>query len=274
MTEKAPFMNRKSKIISAFVIAASLAGAGIWGVSYAKSTSLIGDKSVSVSSLNKRVVATIDGAKVSEIEIQPLLSQGVDKAVAVDRYINKVLAASLAQKLFPDEAKAVLQGAEREALAQLYVSKRSQDMSTAVTDDEIGQFYEKHVKSDDFSLYKVSYFLSQDPKEADDISSSIRDGRSKEVASKFKPVKDGDGFLEAKALPFGIGPVVHSMKTGEYSRPFVLRNGVIVLRLDEIKAQPAPSLEKAKASIVELIVSQKLADEMTKTRQGARIELN
>ena len=217
--------------------------------------------------------AIVNGGVISEAEISGQTAQGIDRAVAIDRYVNKVLAAELARKAYPSDAEAALRGAEREVLSQLYVAKRTQDLRSAVTDAEVKGFYDKNVKAEDFSTYKVRFLATQDPKEADEVAAAIAAGKTKDVDAKFKPAKDGDGFTAAQELPFGLGQVVRTMRAGEYSRPLVLRNGIFVLRVDEIKVGQKPEQTKVAGEIKDLIVAQRLGDELSGARRAARVEL-
>jgi hypothetical protein len=218
-------------------------------------------------------VATVDGAVISESEIAGATAQGIDRAVAVDRYIQRVLAANLARKTYAADAEAAIRGAERDVLAQLFVQRRTDEIKQALNDKDVSEFYAKNVKAEDFAKYRVRYFLTQDPKEAEAVAASVAAGKTKDVESRFQPAKTGDGLTTAAELPYGLGQVVRTMKVGEYSRPLMLRNGVFVLRLDDKQAGQKPELDKVSAEIRDLLVAQKLSDELSAARRSARIEL-
>lgn len=273
---KAKIKNKKPLVaIGAGVAAVAAVGVMAWfGVAYAKSDSAPknpGQIDVKAAS------AIVNGAVISESEILSLTSQGVDRAIAVDRYINKVLASEMARKAYAEESQAAIRGAEREVLSQLYIAKRTQDLKAAITDAEVSSFYEKNVKSEDYAGYKVRVFLTQDPKEAETVFAAMNDGKDKsKYESKFKPLKDGneaDRFLLANELPYGLGQVIRTMKKGEVSKPLMLRNGVFLLSLDEIKDGQKPEMSKVAAEIKDILVAQRLNDELSSARRTAKIEL-
>ena len=217
--------------------------------------------------------AIVNGGVISEAEISGLTAQGIDRAVALDRYINKVLAAELARKAYSADAESVLRGAEREVLSQLYIAKRTQEIKGGIKDEDVKTFYDKNVKAEDFSAFKVRYFATQEPKEAEEVATAVAAGKGKDVDAKFKPAKDGDGYTAAQELPYGLGQVVRTMKAGEYSHPLMLRNGIFVLRVDDIKVGQKPEQAKVAGEIKDLIVAQRLSDELTGARRSARVEL-
>lgn len=275
-TNAATTRGKKIVFTSAAAVLCSVAVATFLLFPSARAMSLAKAPSSDAASTNadmSKSAATVNGVAISEAELASMTSQGVDRAVAIDRYVNKVLAADLARKTYAADAEVALRGAEREVLAQLYISKRTQDLTAAIKAEDIKAFYDKNVKAEDYALFKVRFLVTQDPKEADAVVSALAGGKVKEVDSMFKAVKDGDGFTPAQELPYGLGQVVRGMKAGDFSRPIVLRNGVFVLRVDEVKPGQRPEQVKVETQIKELIIAQRLNDEITGLRRQARIEL-
>jgi hypothetical protein len=219
------------------------------------------------------VVAMVNGEPITEFDIAGALLGGVDRANAVNGHVNKALAAQMAIKQFPADAEAVRRAAEREALAQLYSDKRAQAVRAALTDVEVKAYYEAHVKPEMFSGYKVSALLTQDPKEAEEIASAIARGKARDHDARFKPIVGGEGYASTSQLPAGLGAVVRELKAGGYSRPLAMREGILILRLDDIKRSPKPELATMSTSIKEILIVQKVNAELERARQAARIEL-
>lgn len=219
------------------------------------------------------VVATVNGDTVTESEISGLLRSGVDKAIVVDRYINKVLAAEQAKSLYAGEAKAALRAAEREVLATLYTSKRMQALRAKVSPAEIKAFYDSNVKDENYRRWKVSYYLSTDPKDVRQTLDDLQQG-DKKALGQLKPLVDGaDGYATGAQLPYNLGRVVSRLKKGDFSEPLPLRNGFLVLRIDDVKQEKKPSLEDVKQEIIERIATQKLNEELEQARRHAKVEL-
>jgi hypothetical protein len=236
--------------------------------------STITQPTASSGSRGTKVVAVVNGSEIFESEIANAVSQGADRAVAVDRYINKVLIANLAQNVYEKDAKEALKGAEREILAQLYVNKKVVEMRAALTPEQIKTFYDANIKAEEFATYRVKYMVTADEKESNEVVAAIAAGKAKEVEAKFKYFKEGaDNFIAAAELPYNTGTVIRGLKKGEYSRPVVLRNGFFVFFLEDIKTNPKPELTKMTEDIKTFLVNKQLGDELASARTAAKIEL-
>ncbi|MEQ9107954.1 MAG: peptidyl-prolyl cis-trans isomerase [Limnobacter sp.] len=219
------------------------------------------------------VLASINGMKITEMEVSGLLQQGIDKAIVVDRYINKVIAAELGREMYAAEAKATLQAAEREVLSTLYTTRRMEELRKAISDDDVKNYYNANVLDQNFQLWKVSYYLSADLADAQKTLASLKKGE-KEAEAQLKPlVEQGDGFATAAAMPYNLGRVVSKMKKGEYSEVLQLRNGLLVLKVDESKQVKKPTVDELKQDIVQALALQKFNEELEQARKKAKVEL-
>lgn len=219
------------------------------------------------------VLASIDGMKVTEMEVGGLLQSGVDKAIVIDRYINKVIAAELGRKMYAEEAQATLQAAEREVLSTLYTTRRMEDLRKGVSDEEVKTYYDANVLDQNFQLWKVSYYLSTDAADVQKTLTSLKKG-DKDAEEQLKPlVEQGDGFAAASALPYNLGRVVSKMKKGEYSEVLQLRNGLLILKVDDSKKIDKPTMEDVKQDIIQALAIQKFNEELEQARRKAKVEL-
>lgn len=275
MTTKS-FISTRNVVMAVTAVAIAAAAA----FAYSKTTndaSQIAQPSVSASGASasvSRVAATVNGKAIYDSELLSGVNQGVDRAVVVDRYINKVLAADLARTAYSKDAAEALQGAEREVLSQLYVARKTEELRAGVTAVAIRAFYDANVKVEDYAGYKVKYAVAADEKEAGEIAATIAGGKAKDVEARFKPVKEGaDGFVLANELPYGLGGVVRTLKKGEYSRPVTLRNGYFILFLEDMKANPKPELAKVSDEIKNVIVAKAMTESLTTARTTAKVEL-
>lgn len=222
---------------------------------------------------NDRVVAVIDGTVVTQLEIADQLRTGVDKAIVVDRYINKVVAAQLGQQMYPDQAKAALRAAEREVLATVYTTQRLQELREKVTEEEVKAYYQKNVLDENFKQWKVSYYLTTDAADIQSTSKRLLDGDKKAMEQLSPLSAEGDGYLPAQAMPYGLGRVVNSLKKGQFSEVLRVRNGFMVVRVDDIKQLEKPTLQDLTNQIIETIVLEQFNSELEKARSAAKIEL-
>ena len=269
MTTQKSSVNRVVTLTAAAFIVA-MAGAFAYTRSAATTVA-----SVPVAGVNtSKVAAVVNGSNVYDSELVPGIQQGADRAVVIDRYINKVLAAELARSNYSKDATEALKGAEREVLSQLYVAKKTEELRAGVTEAGVKAYYDANIKVEDFAGYKVKFMIAGDEKDATDVAAAIAAGKAKDVESRFKNAKDGaDGFVMAGELPYGLGNVVRSLKKGEYSRPVVMRNGYFILYLDDVKANPKPELSVVSAEIKNVMVAKQLNDTLTTARGVAKVEL-
>lgn len=267
-------------------LALGLAAVGLVGlVSWAGWTAFQGPSSSGVSPVASafaagdsngspdREVATINGVSITEMELGGMLQSGVDRAIVVDRYINKVVAAERGRELYVEEAKAALRAAEREVLSTLYTTKRMDELRKAVTDEQVKAYYDANVLDQNFQQWKISYYLSTDPNDVQDTLAKLKKGE-KEALDQLKPLMEqGDGYAVAQALPYNLGRVVSKMKKGEFSEVLQLRNGLLILKVEDMKQLKKPTVEELKQDIVQALALEKFNAELEQARRQAKVEL-
>ncbi len=219
------------------------------------------------------IIAIVDGQNITEDEIAPAVQSGVDRAIALDRAINRAVTSRAVRQEHAAEAERLLESASRELLSQLYIQKATQRLSAAVSDKDIQEFYDRRVKADDYREYKAEYVLVADQQAAEELAGDARRGEKKAMA-RFKPITDQPGqWLRARDFPYGLGQIASRMKAGDVSKPIALRNGWFVLVLTQVRDQPPPALESVKTEIRNILVSEALVKDIAAIRQKSRIEL-
>lgn len=225
------------------------------------------------SGQSDRQVASINGMKITEMELGGMLQSGVDRAIVIDRYINKVVAAERGREMYVEEAKAALRAAEREVLSTLYTTKRMDELRKAVSDDDVKAYYDANVLDQNFQQWKVSYYLSNDQNDVQQTLDKLKKG-DKDALDQLKPlVEQGDGYAVAQAMPYNLGRVVSKMKKGEFSEVLRLRNGLLVLKIEDSKQLKKPTLEELKQDIVQALALEKFNAELEQARRQAKVEL-
>jgi peptidyl-prolyl cis-trans isomerase C len=220
-----------------------------------------------------REVVTINGMKITELELSGLLQSGVDRAIVIDRYINKVVAAERGRELYAEEAAAALRAAEREVLSTLYTTRRMDELRKSVSDEDVKAYYDTNVLDQNFQQWKVSYYLSNDQGDVIETLARLKKGE-KDALEQLKPlVESGDGFSVAQALPYNLGRVVVKMKKGEFSEVLQLRNGFLVMKVEDMKQMKKPTLDELKQEIVQALALQKFNTELEQARRQAKVEL-
>lgn len=211
-------------------------------------------------------VAEVNGVILTNADMNPYLLQGVDRAIAVDRAINKALAAELAEKEFRAESQAAMEAARRDVAAGIYLSKKSEQISKTLTDNEIAARYEILVKDADFNAYKVKVAIAATAQESEDLT-------KKSEERKFQLLGSGDGYVGKGDIPYNLGALVAKMNVGEYSKPIPTRNGFMVFHLIEVKKNEKPKLEEVKDQVRSAITQERVNDALKAAREVAKISL-
>lgn len=222
------------------------------------------------------VLATVNGNAITELDIANMVSGGLDKANALDRAINREIAATLGRRDFGAEVKAATAAAEREIAANVYASNRMKALLDGVTEADIKQRYDTLVKDADFNGYKLMFALFVSQEDARGAIEAYKAGKP-EAIKAFQPVvagKNGEAmFVSRNDVPYNLGVFVAKLKEGEFTTPVLVRNGYIVLQAKEIKTNPKPTLEAVKDSLRASIADEKLAKELSEARKAATVAL-
>ena len=273
---------RNRKVVAAGLVVASIVvvGGAFFGLDLLRSaaaTDIKKDAGVAVAAAGAgtatRIVASVDGSEISEAELLPFLNAGLDRAVAVDRAINKVVAANSADKLYRQQAKSAMQSAKNEILANVFINQRSAELRDSVSDADIKTFYDTRVKAEDFTAFRLKFFVSVDPKEAQEVYDGIGRGEKESLAKLVFAKKEGEHYVSAAEVPYGLGVAVKGLKAGERLKPVTVREGVLILYVEDVKANPKPALEKVQAEIKDLLITERFNADMKARRAASRIEL-
>lgn len=217
-------------------------------------------------------VATVNDMTLTSADINPYLAQGADRAVAVDRAINKALAAELAKKEFSEDTKAALGAAERDVAAQVYLSKKAEAVGKAVSDKDIEARYNILVKDADFNAYKLKVAITQTEQEANDLIAKVQ--KAGDVEKKFAPLStQGEGYVGKNDVPYGLGAVISQLGNGQYSKPLVTRNGVMIFNMVDVKHNDKPKLADAKEQVRASLTQERVSEAILKARESAKITL-
>ncbi len=221
-----------------------------------------------------RVLAEVNGNAITAEEVAPALVNGLDRAVAVDRYVTRLLASEAALEEYPGEAKAARAAAEREVLANLYLRRKSEELVMAVTQADIDKFYKEQVRDEDYASYKLNYYLTQDDLDATAMERNIA-ANDAEAKGKFVPVnREGDGFIPLASTPYGLGALVARAKVGDYLRAVRVRDGFLILNVEQVREGKKPAQTKdLNDQIRNLIAQDFLNKELLARREKAQVKL-
>ena len=284
VTEEAP--KRRSALLPILAVVVALLGGGGWwlysqgklpGFGAAKPAAGAAAPAAAIAaSANDRlrVLAEVNGKTITAEEVAPALVNGLDRAVAVDRYVTRLLASEAALDEYPDEAKAARAAAEREVLANLYLRRKSEELVMSVTQADIDKFYKEQVRDEDYAAYKLNYYLTQDDLDATAMERNIAANDSAAKA-RFVPVsREGDGFIPLAATPYGLGALVARAKAGDYLRAVRVRDGFLILHVEQVRAgKKPPQTKDLNDQIRNLIAQDLLNKELLERRERAQVKL-
>lgn len=222
------------------------------------------------------VVALVDGHEITNADITPLIDAGVDRAIAVDRTINKVLVANAAKKLFPTESVQAIQTAERDLLSSLFLRLKRDQIKTMVSDVMITDYYENKITQEQFDTYKIRYYLTADKLDADQVR-SLLEGGDKDAMGKLEYFNKDAPFISLAAMPYNLGRLVKdsypiNTKTAVLLGPMAVRNGFIILMVDAFKPGIRPELSsELKSSIQNQLIENVLSSNLSDLRSSAKI---
>jgi hypothetical protein len=260
------------------MIAAAVAIAAVAGGTVATGYGSKVWASASNRSNTAAVLATVNGRAISDAEVMPLQQSGLERTTALDRRITQNVVADAAEKEFSHEAAAMLEASRADILAQLYLKKRSDALKAEIKDAEIAEFYAKNVKDEDFRNVRMKALLSSDAKEAQTAYETLSKSKtSKEAVDLIGKMtylnKEGDHLMPLRDIPYNLGQVVKKMRAGDVLQPVVIREGVLVVFLEDTKDMPKPTLEKSKEEIRNFLIGEHISKEVQALRKAAKIEL-
>ena len=282
VTEEAP--KRRSGGLAIIAAVVALLGGGAWylysqgklpGVGAKPAAAAAPATGIAASANDRlRVLAEVNGKAITAEEVAPALVNGLDRAVAVDRYVTRLLASEAALDEYPDEAKAARAAAEREVLANLYLRRKSEELVMSVTQADIDKFYKDQVREEDYASYKLNYYLTQDDLDATAMERNIA-ANDAEAKGKFVPVnREGDGFIPLASTPYGLGALVARAKPGDYLRAVRVRDGFLILHVEQVRAgKKPPQTKDLNDQIRNLIAQDLLNKELLERRERASVKL-
>ncbi len=222
---------------------------------------------------SNRVLAIVNGESIFENDLQPLLQAGIDKAIALDRYINRIITAQTALKDYENESKSALKQAERDILSNLYMQQETQKFEKLITEDDLKKQYEQTVRPEDYRKFKAKYYLSNDAQDAGNVAELAANGDTN-VKKSFNAIKNNDdSWLRAQDFPYGIGQIIKQLKAGEFSKPIATRNGFFIVWVEETKENSPPTFDRIKGELKNLLIAQRISSQIDQKRAEAKIEL-
>lgn len=132
--------------------------------------------------------------------------------------------------------------------------------------------------TDDLRELKLKIYLTQDARDAQtsfELLTKTKDSpESKAFINKMTYLKkDGEHFAKLLEVPYNMGQLMKKMKAGDVLLPPPVREGVLVLYVEDAKEVEKPTLEKLTDEIRNYLIVERLEAEIQALRKDAKIEL-
>lgn len=193
---------------------------------------------------------------------------GQDAVHARDNAVQRQVLALAAQERYPDESKRLAAVAVADAQAQLFLSRRTQELRDAVTSADVQAWYDSHVSASDFVRINARYYLTQDAADADQAYADAKAGR----LTRFAAVGDGKPLLLAQ-LPYSTGELLRDAQPGSVQPPLQVRDGYLVLYVVSRDAGTVPPVEQLRERIVQTLALERLDADIAAHRAATAIRL-
>lgn len=253
------------------VLACGAAAYATWGHFFEKTQSA-SDKARS------EVVAVVNGESIYEGEVAIAMQQGMQRAVAIDSYINKVLAVQKMGKDIPEDVKVAAVYAQRDVYARAWSQTMLEKAKKEVTEQEARAWFEENVAAMDQSRYMVKYSAFGSAEEAQAFIEKLSKG-DKDATGQLQSFSSNQKAVEpepmpAQAFPYNTGKLIRSLKPGQvYAQPIPTREGFLVVKLVDSKQGKKPVFEEAKDQVMAVLVEKKVSEILEKARKSAEIKL-
>jgi EpsD family peptidyl-prolyl cis-trans isomerase len=245
------------------------------------------------TALKNEAVATVDGDKIGEAELNLALSGlGALSEAQVAEAKTRLLQALVDQRLVAQAAKnagldkdpavaIAMEQASRQVLAEAYAERSFKDVAQP-TEAEIAAYYEQHPEL--FSrrrIYRIQELeLTLDPSRMAEVEAKLKSAHSMGDFVNWLKEQDIEGksavaVKPAEQIPATLLARLSQMRDGQVTISPGRSGHVLVQQLQESQLQPA-SLEQAKNAIEQALTVQKrkgmIEADLKKLRQAAKIE--
>ena len=250
---------------------------------------LAGLSSVSMAS---DVVATVNGKKITQQQLdryfkyrQATTQQDIshDKKGVLQELINRQLLMEQVKKKKLDknkDLKYLIDQREHDFYIQALL--RETDVAKPIPDDEVKKIYDEKVKNHKVKEYKISHILMKTEKEAKDVIAKLDSGsKFNELAKKESTgpsAKEGGelGWLNSAQLNRmpSFAQAVSELKKGKYTKnPVKTQYGWHVVKLEDEREVPPPTLDQLRKQIVAALRQKRLQEYVKGLREKAKIDI-
>lgn len=247
---------------------------------------------ISSLSMASDVVATVNGKKITKQQLdryfkyrQATTQQDIshDKEGVLQELINRQLLMDQVKKKKIDKNKDLNYLIEQQSM-DLYIKAmlRESDVAKPISDEEVKKVYDEKVKNHKVKEYKISHILMKTEQEAKDAIAELDGGAKFSDVAKKKSTgpsaKEGGelGWLNSAQLNRmpTFAQAVSELKKGQYAKkPVQTQYGWHVVKLEDEREVPPPTLEQLHKQIVAALRQQRLQEYVKSLRDKAKIDI-
>jgi peptidyl-prolyl cis-trans isomerase C len=236
------------------------------------------------------VVARVNGAPITEREVDTALddvgqsfagmSEAQRREAVITLLVDVKLAAAAAKKENLDqtpEFRQQLAFMREKALMQAFLDKAA---AGAVTDKAVQQVYDETVKATPpEEEVRAAHILVKTKDEAEKVEQRLKKGEdfakvAKEVSKDPGSAPDGGelGFFTKDQMVPEFAKVAFAQKDGQVSQPVKTQFGWHIIKTEEKRTKPLPTLDQVRSQIGEYLKRRAQQEAVENLRKGAKIE--
>lgn len=234
-------------------------------------------------------VATVNGKEIPAARVDVIMQEQRSQGVPETKELRDAVVEELIRREILTQA-AVAGGIDKKAAVQTQLDLARQAIliraylqdyldRNPVTDAEVSAEYDKLKPQLGGTEYKPRHILVETEAEAQKVIDSLRAGEdfaklakaSKDPGSREKGGELGWSAADQYVKPFG--DALSALQKGEYSKkPVKTDFGYHVIRLDDLRDVPPPSLDELKPQIREFLEQKRVDDHMQALRDKAQVK--
>lgn len=236
------------------------------------------------------VVATVNGKKLTEEMLQVYGAQRarnpgaqpITRDAALEELINIELVTQDAEKHNIDKRPNIVKQLDWQRRSLLVgVSMREYITTHPVTDAEVEKLYKERIKNHDGSEYHARHILVKSEGEAKAIIADLdKGGDFAKLATEKSTDPSGKqnggdlGWFSADQMVEPFSKAVAKLKKGEITQqPVQTQFGWHVIKLEETRKSPAPTLESLKEQLQMQAQNQRIDAYLAELRKDAKIDV-
>ena len=239
------------------------------------------------------VVATVNGKKITKQQLDEYFKYrqsttkqdiGHDEHGVLQELINRELLMEEVKKKKLDKNKQ-LQYLVNQQKTDLYIQAllRESDVAKPIPEDEIQKIYDEKVKNHKIKEDKIAHILMKTEQEAKDIIAELDTGADFGELAKKKSsgpsAKEGGelGWMNSAQLNNmpSFAQAVSELKKGSYTKtPVKTQYGWHVVKLEDERESPPPTLDQLRNQIIAALRQQRLQEYVKGLREKAKIKID